>query len=361
MFSSDDYSNITESWYSGKGTYRTTVSGRKVRWDEDEATDDRVSDMLQKKREEANKAAAKARLAAKGKLPIRKPQQNEEFESYVENLQNEGYDLSNWTWEGIEEYYVNEAKKMKGEDPCWKGYQMVGTKKKGGKEVPNCVPKEEIEYIDERKYDKDEKLPSGKTPSEKMYRKRAQHGARVMLGNPALGRHPRKDPERDSYRERAHTMDTVKDAQDAGEEPRDSSAWKNTIAARRRPRASYERPNERPGGLRAKATKAGGYRAITRKEEFEAVVEYLFVEGYSDSIESAEIMAENISELWVNEIVEGYVDLNKKKDEMSRRANRTLFVKGDWERANKIEKAKETHDSDKVQAKEKANKERGKK
>jgi hypothetical protein len=24
--------------------------------------------------------------------------------------------------------------------PCWKGYEMVGTKKKGGKTVPNCVP-----------------------------------------------------------------------------------------------------------------------------------------------------------------------------------------------------------------------------
>lgn len=28
----------------------------------------------------------------------------------------------------------------KDEDPCWKGYKMVGTKKKGSKEVPNCVP-----------------------------------------------------------------------------------------------------------------------------------------------------------------------------------------------------------------------------
>ena len=38
---------------------------------------------------------------------------------------------------------VKEAKKMKGEDPCWKDYKMVGTKKgKGGKEVPNCVPEE---------------------------------------------------------------------------------------------------------------------------------------------------------------------------------------------------------------------------
>jgi hypothetical protein len=42
---------------------------------------------------------------------------------------------------------IHEAsKKMKGEDPCWKDYKMVGTKKKGGKEVPNCVPEEtEIE------------------------------------------------------------------------------------------------------------------------------------------------------------------------------------------------------------------------
>ena len=27
------------------------------------------------------------------------------------------------------------------EDPCWADYKMVGTKKKGGKTVPNCVPK----------------------------------------------------------------------------------------------------------------------------------------------------------------------------------------------------------------------------
>ena len=26
------------------------------------------------------------------------------------------------------------------ENPCWKGYEMVGTKTKDGKEVPNCVP-----------------------------------------------------------------------------------------------------------------------------------------------------------------------------------------------------------------------------
>ena len=40
---------------------------------------------------------------------------------------------------------VNEDGKLKGgeDDPCWKGYEMVGMKMKDGKEVPNCVPKNE--------------------------------------------------------------------------------------------------------------------------------------------------------------------------------------------------------------------------
>ena len=38
---------------------------------------------------------------------------------------------------------VTEAKKMKDKDPCWKGYEMIGKKKKNGKEVPNCVPVKE--------------------------------------------------------------------------------------------------------------------------------------------------------------------------------------------------------------------------
>jgi hypothetical protein len=38
------------------------------------------------------------------------------------------------------------------DDPCWDGYVQLGTKKKGGKEVPNCVPKESVE-LDEAKTD----------------------------------------------------------------------------------------------------------------------------------------------------------------------------------------------------------------
>lgn len=33
------------------------------------------------------------------------------------------------------------ATKKKEKSPCWKGYEMIGMKKKSGKNVPNCVPK----------------------------------------------------------------------------------------------------------------------------------------------------------------------------------------------------------------------------
>jgi hypothetical protein len=33
-----------------------------------------------------------------------------------------------------------------GENPCWKGYEMIGMKMKDGKEVPNCVPVNEAIY-----------------------------------------------------------------------------------------------------------------------------------------------------------------------------------------------------------------------
>lgn len=37
---------------------------------------------------------------------------------------------------------IIESKSYKKKNPCWKGYEMVGTKSKNGKDVPNCVPKE---------------------------------------------------------------------------------------------------------------------------------------------------------------------------------------------------------------------------
>ena len=53
-------------------------------------------------------------------------------------------------------------------EACWTGYKQVGMKKKGGKEVPNCVPmnEEELEKAGIKKEDVDyshvEDLEEGK-------------------------------------------------------------------------------------------------------------------------------------------------------------------------------------------------------
>lgn len=43
----------------------------------------------------------------------------------------------------------NESVHEDSDDPCWDGYEQYGMKKKDGKEVPNCVPKNESETMTE--------------------------------------------------------------------------------------------------------------------------------------------------------------------------------------------------------------------
>lgn len=43
------------------------------------------------------------------------------------------------------EGYLEEGLRDPKDNPCWKGYKPVGTKKKNGRTVPNCVPKESID------------------------------------------------------------------------------------------------------------------------------------------------------------------------------------------------------------------------
>lgn len=44
----------------------------------------------------------------------------------------------------------NVEESLRTDNPCWKGYKPVGTKKKNGKTVPNCVPKEDVEEAKQR-------------------------------------------------------------------------------------------------------------------------------------------------------------------------------------------------------------------
>ena len=87
------------------------------------------SNRLLSRKKEVKKPSAKAQLAA-----------NEEYEV----LEREEYEIDGETWVLEKRLYAVEgsmetARKNVGASTCWKGYKAAGTKKKGGKTVPNCV------------------------------------------------------------------------------------------------------------------------------------------------------------------------------------------------------------------------------
>lgn len=81
--------------------------------------------------------------------------------------------------------------------PCWKGYEMVGWKMKGGKKVPNCVPiKEEEESKENKPLNKPFRLPSGSNKKFGVYVKNDKGNiVKVTFGDPNL-EIKRDDPER---------------------------------------------------------------------------------------------------------------------------------------------------------------------
>jgi hypothetical protein len=104
------------------------------------------------------------------------------------------------------------------EDPCWKGYEMIGMKKKNGKEVPNCVPKEEVEEdLDEAATYKGKDVPlnkpmAGDVKKSKVYVDPDGDGKakKVEFGDPNMSIKKHIPARRKSFRAR-HNCDTAKD------------------------------------------------------------------------------------------------------------------------------------------------------
>ena len=77
--------------------------------------------------------------------------------------------------------YDSEGKSIKEDDPCWDSHEQKGMKKKNGKLVPNCVPKESVD-------ESFEKLFTEKSPTEmikgklglKLYKTQYQHALKTL-------------------------------------------------------------------------------------------------------------------------------------------------------------------------------------
>ena len=83
-----------------------------------------------------------------------------------------------------EEYLIED------ENPCWKGYEMIGMKDKGGKKVPNCVPIAEEYDVDNIHDSKDfvnYMRENYGTMEESQLEEAEYQGRKVQLGKPSQG------------------------------------------------------------------------------------------------------------------------------------------------------------------------------
>lgn len=67
--------------------------------------------------------------------------------AYANAYASKEYKEAGGTWRKSKKN--EELEEMK-DNPCWEGYDMVGTKMKNGKEVPNCVKRNESEEVEEQ-------------------------------------------------------------------------------------------------------------------------------------------------------------------------------------------------------------------
>ena len=85
----------------------------------------------------------------------------------------------------IPKEYINEDK-----NPCWKGYEMVGMKDKGGRKVPNCVPEAkeyDVENLQDSK-DFQNYMKENYWRVDEAHLEEAEYqGRKVKLGKPTQG------------------------------------------------------------------------------------------------------------------------------------------------------------------------------
>jgi len=144
----------------------------------------------------------------------------------------------------------------------------------------------EFMLLAERKYDPDEKLPSGRTPNEKMSRAQDRLGA-IYMTEPSPSRFAdrRLDTTKSSSLGRGRKNKAIQDAIKSGQDPRnatkksilDGEEYQTDLRKHGRPggpeASRTVRDNEisahTQGGLRAHQTRAGGYRTKKKKNNEE--------------------------------------------------------------------------------------------
>ena len=135
-------------------------------------------------------------------------------------------------------------------DPCWKGYEMIGMKKKGGRKVPNYVPVEEEKSFNEM------------TPSEKMQWMKDQ----VQKGKEEkkrLRKSLREKPKKNIKEEQIDEMKGIKSKSAYNRATKQSAAYK--MRKKKQPATPRkEKTNDTTGQLQEKAPPGAKFERMVK-------------------------------------------------------------------------------------------------
>jgi hypothetical protein len=98
----------------------------------------KIRDLIQEAANPAQQAAIALSMKKAGKRPKNEAtkETGPKFTGYFKGKDKPPVGKRMVGGESVEE----EKKSLRNTNPCWKGYHPVGTKKKNGRTVPNCVP-----------------------------------------------------------------------------------------------------------------------------------------------------------------------------------------------------------------------------
>ena len=247
--------------------------------------------------------------------------EQQEFKSWVTELLDEGYDLSDYTWDEMYEIY-NEAWR---DDILNEG---IGSAIKSlfSRSKPKQSRGEELrsKYGSPARFGRPPRTPSGeKTKTRyditlKSSGKEAAdkvHGAAFNM----LGIAPRDDG--------SHNPGTVTSGQYRGEGNR-ANRRMNNPPEDTRDQASLVRMGKgsqvQQGHINSRGVKKPLARinASYEPDLFDVILEYLMIEGYANTNENALVIMANMSEEWRESIVEARVDAGKTDDQKIDARNR---------------------------------------
>jgi hypothetical protein len=245
----------------------------------------------------------------------------DQFKLWVNDLLDEGYDLSGYTWDELYEGYkelprrkmLNKSNKLRKSGDVNKKaraadieYQMRAHSPEASKTLSYLnTRKEEYDAFDVvLEYLLDEE--SAHNAYERLARKRNKKGR--TSGGDLAARHARRSDPRpsssDQDRKRRSMTQSDRDEYRADSEDADEPSG----------------PGGMPKGKKLARQRARGVSAESY-DAFDVVLEYLLDEGFAETVEGAEAIMVNMSEGWIETILvekEGYGDAAIDKDPLSK-------------------------------------------